>query len=114
MMCAATVNWTLFTDMIFPVKYVMIIVTISCTFIQKKSFPLLVSLFLMFLVQSCDVRRGSLERFTCMVRTFKFFANDRQSGSSPQLLPIGQPAHTGFGCRGLRGLALMNTLAMTD
>jgi hypothetical protein len=32
------------------------------------------------------VRRDPRERFTCMIRTFKFFANDRQSGSSPQQL----------------------------
>jgi hypothetical protein len=95
MMCAATVNWTLFTDMMFPVKYVVIIVTIGCTLIQKNRPRCLVLLFLMFLVQSCDVRRGPLERFTCMIRTFKFFANERQSGSGPQLLPIGQAAHTG-------------------
>src|SRR5260370_22984443 len=33
MMCTATVNWTLFTDMISPVQCVMLIVTIGCIFV---------------------------------------------------------------------------------
>src|SRR5690349_9003245 len=76
MMCAATVNWTLFTDIPSPAPYVMLNSTIGYIFFCMKSLKALKPIGLLRHRTCCAFRSRLRQRGTLMTKEQGFVCAD--------------------------------------